>query len=98
MPIASTASMTDLAFAGLAQHAELLARGEATSQELTELFLARIDRHDPTLNDFRVVFADMALAEAAQADARRRSGDQRPLLGIPLAIRTTRTSRGTSPR
>ena len=29
----------------------------------------------------------MARAEAAQADARRRSGDQRPLLGIPLAIK-----------
>ena len=40
-----------------------------------------------TLNAFRVVFGEMARAEAAQADARRRSGDQRPLLGIPLAIK-----------
>src|SRR5215210_934759 len=87
MPIACTPVMTDLAFAGLAEHLELLDRGETTSQELTELFLSRIERHDPTLNAFRVVFADMARAEAAQADARRRSGDQRPLLGIPLAIK-----------
>ena len=79
--------MTDLAFAGLAQHTELLARGETTSQELTELFLERIDRHDPALNAFRVVFGERARAEAAQADARRRSGDTRPLLGIPLAIK-----------
>ena len=79
--------MTDVAFAGLAQHAAMLDRGEITSQELTELFLERIERHDPALNAFRIVFAERARAEAAQADARRRSGDTRPLLGIPLAIK-----------
>jgi amidase len=79
--------MTDLAFAGLAEHVKLLDRGETTSQELTDLFLARIERHDPALNAYRVVFAERARAEAAQADARRRSGDRRPLLGIPLAIK-----------
>jgi amidase len=79
--------MTDVAFAGLAEHAAMLERGETTSQELTELFLSRIERHDPALNAFRVVFDEMARAEAAQADARRRSGDTRPLLGIPLAIK-----------
>jgi amidase len=77
----------DLAFAGLAAHLDLLERGETSSQELTELFLARIERHDPTLNAYRVVLAERARAEAAQADARRRSGDRRPLLGIPLAIK-----------
>ena len=77
----------DLAFAGLDQHAELMQQGQTTSQELTELFLGRIDRHDPALNAYRVVFAERARAEAAQADARRRSGDRRPLLGIPVAIK-----------
>jgi amidase len=79
--------MTDVAFAGLAEHAAMLDRGETTSQELTELFLSRIERHDPALNAFRVVFDELARAEAAQADARRRSGDTRALLGIPLAIK-----------
>jgi amidase len=80
--------MTDfLAFLGLAEHLDLLDRGQTTSQELTELFLDRIERHDPALNAYRVVFAERARAEAAQADARRRSGDRRPLLGIPLAIK-----------
>ena len=79
--------MTDVAFAGLAEHVAMLERGETTSQELTDLFLARIERHDPVLNAFRVVFDELARAEAAQADARRRSGDRRPLLGIPLAIK-----------
>jgi amidase len=77
----------DLAFQGLAAHLDLLERGETTSQELTELFLTRIERHDPTLNAFRIVLAERARAEAAQADARRRSGDRRPLLGAPIAIK-----------
>ena len=79
--------MTDVAFAGLAEHTAMLDRGQISSQELTEIFLERIERHDPALNAFRVVFAERARAEAAQADARRRSGDARPLLGIPLAIK-----------
>jgi amidase len=79
--------MTDVAFAGLAEHAAMLDRGEITSRELTDRFLERIDRHDPALNAFRVVFDELARAEAAQADARRRSGERRPLLGIPLAIK-----------
>ncbi len=77
----------DLAHAGLAEHLAVLARGETSSAELTALFLDRIERHDPAINAFRVVFAERARAEAAQADARRRSGDERPLLGIPIAIK-----------
>jgi amidase len=77
----------DLAFAGLARHADLIAAGELSSRELTELFLARIARLDPRLNAFRVVFSERALTEADVADARRRGGDTRPLLGVPIAIK-----------
>jgi amidase len=76
-----------LAFAGLARHADLIAAGELSSRELTELFLARIARLDPLLNAFRVVLAEQALIEADQADGRRRGGDARPLLGVPIAIK-----------
>jgi amidase len=80
----------DLAFAGIARQAELIAAGEVSSRELTELYLQRIERHDAQLNAFRVVFAERALLEADQADARRRVGSppaQRPLLGVPIAIK-----------
>src|SRR3954468_11193539 len=76
----------DLAFAGLARHADLIAAEELSSRELTELFLARIARLDPRLNAFRVVLAEQALVEADQADSRPRGGD-RPLLGVPIAIK-----------
>jgi amidase len=74
-------------FAGLARQAELIASGEVSSRELTELYLERIERLDPRLNAFRVVLAERALVEADQADGRRRAGDQRPLLGVPVAIK-----------
>jgi amidase len=77
----------DLAFAGLARQAEMVKGGDVSSRELVELYLERIDRLDPDLNAYRVVMAERALAEADQADARRRSGDQRPLLGVPVAVK-----------
>ena len=33
------------------------------------------------------MLAERALAEADQADARRGAGDERPLLGVPVAIK-----------
>jgi amidase len=77
----------DLAFAGLARQAELVRAGEVTPRELVELYLERMARIDPQLNAIRVVFAERALAEADQAAARLRGGDQRPLLGVPILIK-----------
>jgi amidase len=77
----------DLAFAGAARQAELVRSGEVAARELVEACLERIERHDPQLNAYRVVFGERALTEAAQADARRRAGDGRPLLGVPIAVK-----------
>jgi amidase len=78
---------TDLAFAGIARQAELVRAGEVAPRELVELYLERMARIDPRLNAIRVVFAERALAEADQAAARRRGGDERPLLGVPVLIK-----------
>jgi amidase len=81
---------TDLAFAGIAKQAELIAAGEVSSRELVDLYLERIARFDPQLNAFRIVFEERARMEADQADARRRAGSppaQRPLLGVPIAVK-----------
>ena len=77
----------ELAFAGIARQAELIAAGEVSSRELVELYLERIARHDGRLGAFRVVLAERARLEADQADARRRAGGQRPLLGVPIAVK-----------
>lgn len=78
---------SDLAFAGIARQAELVRAGELSARELVETCLARIERLDPQLNAFRIVLAERALAEADQAQARLRAGDERPLLGVPVAIK-----------
>jgi amidase len=61
--------------------------GEVSPTELVRLCLDRIVRLDPQLNAFRKVFTERALLEAEQAEARRRGGDERPLLGVPIAIK-----------
>ncbi len=77
----------ELAYAGIARQADLIAAGEISSRELVELYLARIERYEPALNAFRVVFAERALLEADQADSRRGAGALRPLLGVPIAVK-----------
>jgi amidase len=81
---------TDLAYAGIAKQAELIASGEISSRELVDLYLERIKRLNPRLNAFRVVFDERARLEADQADARLRAGSspaERPLLGVPIAVK-----------
>jgi amidase len=78
---------SSLPFAGAVRLTELLRAGEVTPRELVDLFLARIERLDPELNAFRKVLAERARVEADQAHARLRAGDDRPLLGLPVAIK-----------
>src|SRR5919205_3077252 len=77
----------ELAFAGVARLAELVQEGQVLSRELVELYLERIERLDPELNAFRKVLSERALVDAQQADARRGAGDERPLLGVPIAVK-----------
>ncbi len=77
----------DIAFAGAAQQAEMVRAGEVTPTELVRLCLDRIARLDPQLNAFRVVLVEQALLEAEQAEARLKAGEERPLLGVPIAVK-----------
>ncbi|HEX3285316.1 MAG TPA: amidase [Mycobacterium sp.] len=77
----------DLAFAGAAEQARLLAAGTITAPALLDLYLGRIARLDPQLRSYRVVLADTARKEAAAAQARLDAGERLPLLGVPIAIK-----------
>jgi amidase len=72
---------------GLVGQARALAAGEVSSRELTERSLRRIEETQPTLNAFRVVCAEQALADADDADRRLAAGERAPLLGVPFAIK-----------
>jgi amidase len=77
----------DVAFAGAARQAEMVRAGEVSPTELVRLSLSRIERLDPELNAFRKFLAEKALLEAEQAEARLKAGEERPLLGVPIAIK-----------
>jgi amidase len=77
----------EVAFAGAIRQAEMIRAGEISPTELVRMSLERIERLDPKLNCFRVVLGERALLEAQQAEARLKGGDQRPLLGVPIALK-----------
>ena len=83
----ATIADQDVAFAGAARQAEMVRAGEVSATELVQLSLDRIARLDPELNAFRKVLAEKALLEAEQAEARLKAGEERPLLGVPIAIK-----------
>ena len=63
----------------------MLDRGEVSARELTDYFLARIERLDGDLNSFVTVTADQARTEADAADALRSKGKTGLLNGLPIA-------------
>ncbi len=81
------APSAELAFAGVAEHARMLAAREVSAQELVELSLQRIEASEETLNAFRCVRIEGARADALEADRRRAQGERAPLLGVPVAIK-----------
>ena len=71
--------------ASLKQLSQALAGKKISSVELTQLFLDRINRLNPTLNAFVTVDAEKILNSARAADARIAAGTAGLLTGIPIA-------------
>ncbi len=85
----------DLAFEPASRQAELVAAGEISPVELTELYLRRIDELDPKLNAFITVAADQALDAAHKAEtAVATGGALPPLHGVPIAIKDLEMTAG----
>jgi amidase len=91
-----TPDADSVAYAGVEGQAALLRDGALTSVQLVDLLLERIARYEPRLNCFRALFAEEARAAAAEADAARAAGDDRPLLGVPLALKDNIAMAGTT--
>jgi len=74
------------------EQVELIRAGTVSSRELTEHYLARIDRLDGEINAFITVLADHALAEAKAADD---APEPHGLLhGLPLALKDLHPAAG----
>ncbi|MCS6825922.1 MAG: amidase family protein, partial [Caldilinea sp.] len=62
-------------------------RKEFSAVELTRSLLERIEQVEDQVKAYLTVTADLALEQAAAADARRRAGEEAALLGIPMGIK-----------
>ena len=67
----------------------LLKKGEISSRQLTQAALDRITAQDGNLHAFLYIATQTALAQADDADRKRKHSDaaNNPLLGIPLAVK-----------
>jgi amidase len=85
-----TSSAASARIPTLTQQLYWLASGRATSVELVTRAVNAIEASQATLNAFRVVFTEAALADATEADRKRAAGEDIstfPLLGIPIAVK-----------
>ncbi len=87
-----------IAFATIEELSRGLAKRKISPVELAELFLRRIEQHNPSLNSFLTVTADHALAAARRAEkkffARGAGTRPGPLAGIPIALKDNLWTRG----
>jgi len=84
----------EIAYATIRELGERYRRRTLSPVEVTRHLLARIEKLDPALHAFVTVTADRALADARTAEQELRSGETRPLLGIPVAHKDIYLTRG----
>ena len=78
------ASDEDIAFANVTQLSRWIQSRKLTSERLTNIYLARLEKYNPELRCAITITSDHALQQAKQADAEIAAGKYRgPLHGIP---------------
>lgn len=88
-------SVEDLAFATVPQLAELIRTRRVSSTELTKMYLGRLKRYGPKLLCVVTLTEDLALKQAAAADADLKRGKYRgPLHGIPWGAKDLFATKG----
>ncbi len=98
------ANLEEVAFWPVTHLAELLRTRQVRSVELTEMYLARLKKYNPTLNCVVTFTEDLSMRQARQADSEIASGRYRgPLHGIPwgtkdiIAVKGYPTTWGAPP-
>lgn len=97
-------TVDEVAFWPVTDLAELIRSRQVSSEELTRMYLDRLERHGPALEAVITLLPDRALAQARRADQEAARGDFRgPLHGIPwgakdlLAVEGYPTTWGAAP-
>ncbi len=86
--------MTNLTRLTIGPALDLLRAGEISALELTEAHLQRIAERDGAIGAYLNVTADLARQQAKSADQARAKGSDKPLLGIPIAIKDVLSTKG----
>ncbi len=87
----------ELAFASVPNLRKLIDEGSVSVPELTEIFLRRIEAHNPRLNAYLTVSGDLAMRSAREAQEELAQGRHRGILhGIPISIKDLETTRGVT--
>lgn len=85
----------EIAFLPAHRLSALLKERKITSQQLTDIYLTRLKRLNPTLLCAVTIMEEQARAEAAKADAEIRAGKYRgPLHGLPWGVKDIFSTRG----
>jgi Asp-tRNA(Asn)/Glu-tRNA(Gln) amidotransferase A subunit family amidase len=88
-------TVDELAFATVPQLAELIRSRKISSTELTKMYLARLHAYGPKLLCIVTLTEDLALKQAAAADAEIKRGKYRgPLHGIPWGAKDLFATKG----
>jgi Asp-tRNA(Asn)/Glu-tRNA(Gln) amidotransferase A subunit family amidase len=88
-------NLEDVAFWQVTQLAELVRSRQVRSVELTEMYIARIKRHNPKLLCVVTLTEDLAMRLAREADKEIAAGHYRgPLHGIPWGIKDLAAVKG----
>ena len=69
--------------------------GVISAVDVTEATLARVETAEPRVGAYLTVLHELARDQAAQVDARVRSGERPPLAGVPLAVKDNMCLTGT---
>ncbi len=86
--------MTDLTGLTLAEARDGLKAKSFSATELTKAHIEAIEAANPTLNAYVLTTPELALAAAAESDKRLKSGDARPLEGLPLGNKDLFATKG----
>lgn len=81
-------SDVDIAYSSVIDQAGWIKSGALTSERLTQIYLARIEKYNPQLECFITVTKSLALSEARRADGQIAAGNYKGLLhGIPYGAK-----------
>ncbi len=86
--------MTALTSLTIGAALELMRAGEISALALTEAHLARIEALDGAIGAYLTVTAELARSQAEAADRARAAGEDKPLMGVPIALKDVLSTTG----